>query len=166
MKDQAQQILDDLNPVLSKNPNVRSASVVETEDGMEVRIPIVGKAGDLMNNTGDPVDSLRGAGFSILTAPSTNLTKGVGLHASHPDLGDLVLRLDIVAQRDELRIWLSMLPNTGTDELFDAGMIRSPRMDAVGAALTECMDALVATAKVVHSIEKLHVQLRNTRPGG
>ncbi len=40
-KTQAQQILDDLDPVLSKNPNVRSASVVETEDGMEVRIPVV-----------------------------------------------------------------------------------------------------------------------------
>ena len=39
-KTQAQQILDDLDPILSKNPNVRSASVVETEEGMEVRIPI------------------------------------------------------------------------------------------------------------------------------
>ena len=39
-KTQAQQILDDLDPVLSKNPHVRSASVVETEAGMEVRIPI------------------------------------------------------------------------------------------------------------------------------
>ena len=119
MKDQAQQILDDLDPILSKNPNVRSAKVVETPDGMEVRIPITAAGSTAAPSKGIRIDTAVSAAQEILSSGETGQVLGGFIASMLRDLrttGSFISETTNVAD-DDIDFSLSSKNDMGYDDI-------------------------------------------------